>query len=612
MRRRPVLTLTLLALGAPAVAAQPPLGPPVAPPGNPVTEPKRLLGKTLFWDEQLSSSNTVSCGTCHTPEAGGGDPRRARNAGADLVMHTADDVFGSPGLIGADEDNNFSPVQWGGVMFASQVTVRSSNSAYMGAYSPLNFWDGRAGPALVDPVTEEVVLAVGAALEAQSLQPPVSTVEMAHFGRSWPQILDKLATAQPLALADQLPPDLAADLAAKPGYPALFERAFGTPGITAPRVAMALATYQRTLIPNQTPWDRYVAGEAGALTPLQFQGLAVFNSPEARCADCHAGNRFTNNLFHNIGVRPAGEDPGRESVTGAPWDLGKFRTPTLRNVGLRGSFFHNGQAQTLREVVDFYSRASGAAPRFEGNLDPAVLGISITPEQTDALVDFMAGALTDPRVAAAQFPFDKPRLWSQRPDLAPLSLGGGLPAAGMSHPPLTIASDPALIGEPCRIGVGRATVGASASLRVSHSLPVAGVVSGGIVLQPLTVSGEGAATARLNVDPLQYPPGAPLYVQWEVRSGPGGALLSRSDAARIVPFCARVGCPCPADLASQGGVPGPDGRLDNNDFVVFIDAYFAQSPAADLGRQGGLTGRDGAHDNNDFVAFIDLFFAGCG
>ncbi len=69
--------------------------------------------------------------------------------------------------------------------------------------------------------------------------------------------------------------------------------------------------------------------------------------------------------------------------------------------------------------------------------------------------------------------------------------------------------------------------------------------------------------------------------------------------------------PCPADIGVQGGAPGSDGHLDNNDFIVFIDYFFNHNPAADLGVQGGINGQDGVFDNNDFVVFIDLFFSGC-
>jgi len=69
--------------------------------------------------------------------------------------------------------------------------------------------------------------------------------------------------------------------------------------------------------------------------------------------------------------------------------------------------------------------------------------------------------------------------------------------------------------------------------------------------------------------------------------------------------------PCPADLGQQGGGPGQDGVLDNNDFVAFIDHFFNHDAAADVGTQGGLPGHDAQWDNNDFVIYIDLFFAGC-
>jgi hypothetical protein len=76
-------------------------------------------------------------------------------------------------------------------------------------------------------------------------------------------------------------------------------------------------------------------------------------------------------------------------------------------------------------------------------------------------------------------------------------------------------------------------------------------------------------------------------------------------------FTATVSFFCGADLGAQGGVPGPDGVLDNNDFVVFIDDFFSGNPAADVGHTGGSRGPDGFFNNNDFVVFIDLFFEGC-
>ncbi|MFT3686902.1 MAG: GC-type dockerin domain-anchored protein [Phycisphaerales bacterium] len=98
-------------------------------------------------------------------------------------------------------------------------------------------------------------------------------------------------------------------------------------------------------------------------------------------------------------------------------------------------------------------------------------------------------------------------------------------------------------------------------------------------------------------------------VEWLRTLAPGATFTTRAfvgynTSAPITP-------PCPADLGQQGGASGQDGSLDNNDFIVFINKFFASDAAADLGRQGGLTGSDGQFDNNDFIAFISLFFAGC-
>jgi hypothetical protein len=165
------------------------LNPPNAPAGNPVTAAKAYLGKALFWDEQLSSTRTVSCGTCHFATNGGSDSRtvtgsaRARNPGADGLFNTDDDVFASPGVTFSNADGTYSlsPVYG----FNEQVTGRKSRSYIDAAYSNALFWDGRATQTFTDPLSGSVVLQTGAALESQVLAPPVSSAEMAHAGRDW-------------------------------------------------------------------------------------------------------------------------------------------------------------------------------------------------------------------------------------------------------------------------------------------------------------------------------------------------------------------------------------------------------------------------------------------
>src|SRR5262249_13766846 len=149
---------------------------------------------------------------------------------------------------------------------AEQVTPRSAPTFLGAGYAPELFWDGRASDIFVDPQTQQVRIAGGGALESQSVAPPLADVEMAQEGRSWSQIVATLQSAPPLAIATRLPADVTAAIAAHPSYPALFQAAFGDPAITATRIAFAIATYERTLVPDQTPFDR------GQLTPAQQAG----------------------------------------------------------------------------------------------------------------------------------------------------------------------------------------------------------------------------------------------------------------------------------------------------------------------------------------------------
>src|SRR5438876_145029 len=126
----------------------PPIDPPPVPPGNPVTATKAYLGKTLFWDEQMSSTRTVSCGTCHHSGNGGTDARSvaaattSTNPGADALFGTGDDVRGSAGVPSNNADGTDNNIA--GYGLADQVTGRKTVSYVNAAYAPLLFWDGRA------------------------------------------------------------------------------------------------------------------------------------------------------------------------------------------------------------------------------------------------------------------------------------------------------------------------------------------------------------------------------------------------------------------------------------------------------------------------------------
>ncbi|MFN0057577.1 MAG: cytochrome-c peroxidase [Planctomycetota bacterium] len=401
--------LFLFLIAAPGFTQPPPplgpLPPPLVPPQNPITAAKAVLGKILFWDEQLSSDDTIACGSCHIPGVAGQDPRTSSahsvHPGADAIFGTADDVAGSIGVVSQEldgawlDDGTFYPER--------QVTRRSSQSVVAAAYSPLQFWDGRSGPSFVDPETGTVVIPIGGGLEAQALGPILSSVEMGAEGRTWDAVRIKLENVTPLAYATDIPSDMAAAIAAAPTYPQLFAAAFGTTQISARRIAFAIATYERTLVPNQSPFDSFLAGIPGSLTPAQNQGRQVLVN---NCVPCHGGQLATDQQFHNVGLRPSSEDLGRMEVTGDPNDAGRFKTPTLRNVKLSAPYFHNGGKATLQEVLDFYN----AGGDFEDDQSPLIEPMGLSALQLTQLRDFLENALTDPRVENELPPFDRPTL----------------------------------------------------------------------------------------------------------------------------------------------------------------------------------------------------------
>src|SRR5262245_18208981 len=245
---RPMFRPCLAALlpGA-TLLAQAILPPPPVPPGNPTTPDKVLLGKALFWDEQLSSSRSVACGTCHVPEAGGADPRTAMSLhpGADGLFGTDDDVHGSPGVARHLANGQLVASPLFGVQ--RQVTNRRAPSVVNAAYAAKLFVDGRADGVFRDPVSSAVVLPSGGALESQMAGPPVSTTEMAHLGRTWFDIANELPSLVPLQLATQVPAALQQFLA-NDTYDAVFARVFGSPGVTPVRIIFAIAAYERSLI----------------------------------------------------------------------------------------------------------------------------------------------------------------------------------------------------------------------------------------------------------------------------------------------------------------------------------------------------------------------------
>lgn len=434
------LALLVLAIPLSTFAQDLVLGDIPVPEGNPVTESKRVLGKILFWEEQLSTDNSVACGSCHKPAAGGSDERISIHPGPDQEFDTGNETLGSPGitLYGADQKQANHP-NFG---FARQVTRRASQSILTSMYADAMFWDGRSRDQLIDPITQEVILESNAALEAQALIPILSSIEMGHINRSWSQVTSKLSEAKPLELASEIPEDMANALQGGKDYAELFEEAFGDPAITPVRIAMAIATYERTLVPDQSPFDEYVRGNTSAMTADQIEGWELFQ--DSVCSHCHVPPLFTDNNFARTGLRSRFDDNGLQVFTKDTADFALFKIPSLRNVGLRSALTHVGWITDVQDAINFYNAGTQETGHtiFTDGLstipDPDNPGQSIRIDQIDFLgnepaqqalvVDFLTNALTDPRAASETYPFDRPVLGSER-RIAGVSTSNGSQAA---------------------------------------------------------------------------------------------------------------------------------------------------------------------------------------
>lgn len=550
----------------------PPLEPPPMPPGNPITAAKTYLGKTLFWDEQMSSTRTVACGTCHHGANGGTDPRSvpataaSTHAGPDSLLNTTDDIRGSAGLPVNNVDGTYV---WSGFGLGDQVTNRKSVSHINAGYPVLLFWDGRASNVFRDPLTNTVILNNGGALESQAIGPPTSEIEMAHAGRNWTDVAARIADSKPLALSPTMPAALTTWIGSR-SYPELFQEAFGSPEVTPAKIAMAIATYERTQFSDRAPVDLDSAGIA-PLTAQEQRGRNVFNA--SSCNVCHAGNLFTDNSFRYIGVRPQTDDLGRFEVTGNNGDRGSFRVPSLRNVELRGSFFHNGRFTTLEDVVAFYNRGGDFnAPNKPNNL---IRPLNLNANQRSDLVAFLRRPLTDQRVAAETERFDRPRLFTES-DRAPQLTGTGRAGAGGLVPQIKAVSPP-IVGNPhFTVSVSAAIGNASATLVIDEtdpgvgtSIPSSGSFARVVTSTQNTGAGNGWVSVSLPIPNSTLVAGRTYFARWYVQDAAAENGFSVSQAARFTVFGEAAEAPV---VSISGRVTTPDGLGLRNAIVSLTDS----------------------------------------
>jgi len=235
---------------------------------------------------------------------------------------------------------------------------RNSPTIFNTAFQKSQFWDGRA-----------------ATLEEQAAGPIQAPGEM-----------------------NQNADELVKELSAISGYKALFDKAYPGEGITLKTITKAIASYERTIVAKDSSFDRWRAGNKNAISESAKNGFTLFEG-KARCVICHSGYNFTNNNFHNLGVKDVKPDEGRFAVTKVQMNFGAFKTPTLRNVTLTGPYMHNGMYKTLEEVVDHYDRGGDD----KANLDPLMKPLGLNAQEKKDLVEFMK-SLTDVRPIVVTLP----------------------------------------------------------------------------------------------------------------------------------------------------------------------------------------------------------------
>lgn len=313
----------------------------VYPADNPYSEEKENLGRLLYWDPILSGTKDVACVSCHHPELGYAD-------GLDFSQGV-----GGKGL-GADRSGGVQTRRNAPTVINTAFNGIDIDGRYDPAISPM-FWDNRAE-----------------SLEGQALLPMLSKEEMRGEAIAEDFIIDTIIQR----------------LNAIPEYVTRFEQAFGSNEINQRKILDAIATFERTIIANNSRFDQYMRGEATALTDFEIQGMNAFI--QVGCADCHSGPMFSDYELHTIGVRDNISPPDQGAT-----DNFDFRTPTLRNLNLTAPYMHNGIHATLEDVMEFYEEiAEGDDDQrnvnvAENELDEEMQDLDLDEDQIDAIIAFI-------------------------------------------------------------------------------------------------------------------------------------------------------------------------------------------------------------------------------
>lgn len=491
-----------------------------------------VLGKALFWDQQVGSDGRTACATCHfhagadhritnqiagvttstaavrtnTTLAAADFPFHAfadPNSNASAVTRDRREVVGSAGVVlqrfvGVSDDSAEVGADNTAGLFAlngskvRQVTSRNAPTVINAVFNFRNFWDGRASnifnantpfgladsraAALVingSTLTTQAIRIDRSSLASQAVGPPLNGLEMSYDGRAWADLGRKMIALVPLArqtvstndsvlgsLASANGTGLRSDATYFELIKASFQPAYwssravvdatgrvivssGDPSRSGEYNQMAynfglffglaVQAYESTLVSDDTPVDRFLAGDTAALNGAQQAGLNEFRNGGSQCTQCHMGPELSaagitsatlGNAadpraigFFRTAVSAIEDDPGAAGTNSLGTPIfpgnqggrgnGAFKASALRNVELTGPYFHTGGAATLEQVLEFYAR-NGDVPA-GGNLSNGFGNINLNQQDRARIVDFLK-ALTDDRVKFERAPFDHPSL----------------------------------------------------------------------------------------------------------------------------------------------------------------------------------------------------------
>ncbi|MFT5884839.1 MAG: cytochrome c peroxidase [Arcticibacterium sp.] len=317
------------------------------PKDNPFSEPKAQLGKLLFFDPILSGNKDVACATCHHPEFGFAESLEV-SIGVNGLGLGSRRKFRLPNDIPLVKRNSQT-------ILNTAFNGLKNKKTYHPDVAPM-FWDLRAE-----------------SLEMQALEPLKAFEEMRGHGFSEENII----------------PESVRRIKTIPEYRKLFKDAFPiSPEISEQTLAKAIATYERTLIANNTRFDQYMRGDQTALSANELLGLNAFL--KSGCTKCHNGPMFSDFEPHALAVidneRLGYSDTGLDSTYA-------FRTPSLRNLRFTAPYMHSGKIRTLKQVLEFYEDLSGGKlknPQVRPNqLDPLIHDLNVNFKDISLIVEFL-------------------------------------------------------------------------------------------------------------------------------------------------------------------------------------------------------------------------------